>query len=155
MVVGLRAAHRGGSGHTHIPQPDSSRQLARLPFSSFPFLISRTTGFHTAFPSPRLFLVVTQYKARGMFHTAAPPSGGAAVTMPALLPVLSGTPGATRWAGPELGEHTEQVRPRGVGEWGGREGVSNKRQNAACNLRSCSHVYHNNTSNNLIPLIPP
>ncbi|KAG2426510.1 hypothetical protein HXX76_011737 [Chlamydomonas incerta] len=50
-----------------------------------------------------------QYQARGMFHTAPPPSGGAAVTMPALLPVLSATPGATRWAGPELGEHTEQV----------------------------------------------
>jgi crotonobetainyl-CoA:carnitine CoA-transferase CaiB-like acyl-CoA transferase len=31
------------------------------------------------------------------------------VTMPALLPVLSGTPGATRWAGPELGHHTEEI----------------------------------------------
>lgn len=26
-----------------------------------------------------------------------------------MLPVLSGTPGSTRWAGPELGEHTEQI----------------------------------------------
>lgn len=50
-----------------------------------------------------------QYKARDMFHKAAPPSGGEEVVMPAILPVLSGTPGATRWAGPELGEHTEEV----------------------------------------------
>jgi crotonobetainyl-CoA:carnitine CoA-transferase CaiB-like acyl-CoA transferase len=33
----------------------------------------------------------------------------AQVTMPALLPVLSATPGSTRWAGPELGQHTEQI----------------------------------------------
>ena len=31
------------------------------------------------------------------------------MTLPAILPVLGGTPGATRWAGPALGEHTEQV----------------------------------------------
>ncbi|GIL79517.1 hypothetical protein Vretifemale_8837, partial [Volvox reticuliferus] len=50
-----------------------------------------------------------QFQQRGMIHSAPPPSGGAPVTMPALLPVLSATPGATRWAGPELGEHTEEV----------------------------------------------
>ena len=32
-----------------------------------------------------------------------------------MVPVLSGTPGSTRWAGPELGEHTEEVL---VGELG-------------------------------------
>lgn len=26
-----------------------------------------------------------------------------------MLPVLGGTPGSTRWAGPELGEHTDEV----------------------------------------------
>jgi crotonobetainyl-CoA:carnitine CoA-transferase CaiB-like acyl-CoA transferase len=26
-----------------------------------------------------------------------------------MLPVLSGTPGGTRWAGPDLGEHTDQI----------------------------------------------
>jgi len=31
------------------------------------------------------------------------------VTVPAMLPVLHGTPGGTRWAGPELGEHTDAV----------------------------------------------
>lgn len=38
-----------------------------------------------------------------------PPAGGQEVAMPAMLPVLHGTPGATRWAGPDLGEHTEEV----------------------------------------------
>ncbi|PSC70037.1 carnitine dehydratase [Micractinium conductrix] len=50
-----------------------------------------------------------QYQARGMIESATPPSGGARISMPAMLPVLEGTPGATRWAGPELGEHTEEV----------------------------------------------
>ena len=36
-------------------------------------------------------------------------AGGEEITMPAMAPVLSGTPGATRWAGPQLGEHTEAV----------------------------------------------
>ena len=45
-----------------------------------------------------------QYRARGMFEEM-----GGGVTVPAMVPVLSGTPGKTRWAGPELGEHTEEV----------------------------------------------
>lgn len=31
------------------------------------------------------------------------------VTVPAMLPVLSKTPGSTKWAGPELGQHTKEV----------------------------------------------
>lgn len=50
-----------------------------------------------------------QYQERGMIHRAAPPSGGPEVTMPAMLPVMHGTPGGTRWAGPDLGEHTDEV----------------------------------------------
>ncbi|KAF5829072.1 CoA-transferase family III domain-containing protein [Dunaliella salina] len=49
------------------------------------------------------------YKARGMFEKASPPKGGREMTVPAMLPVLSKTPGATRWTGPDLGEHTEEV----------------------------------------------
>ena len=30
-------------------------------------------------------------------------------TVPAMLPVLSKTPGSTRWAGPELGQHTDRI----------------------------------------------
>jgi crotonobetainyl-CoA:carnitine CoA-transferase CaiB-like acyl-CoA transferase len=63
-----------------------------------------------------------QYKARAMFHSAAPPpptpsssdsSGGGgsgeSFVLPAILPVLSRTPGQTRWAGPGLGQHTSEV----------------------------------------------
>ncbi|EFJ45933.1 hypothetical protein VOLCADRAFT_93656 [Volvox carteri f. nagariensis] len=59
--------------------------------------------------SPAAIMAEPQFQARGMIHSASPPSGGDPVTMPALLPVLSRTPGTTRWAGPELGEHTEEV----------------------------------------------
>ena len=31
------------------------------------------------------------------------------VTIPAMVPVLSKTPGATKWAGPDLGQHTQAV----------------------------------------------
>ena len=50
-----------------------------------------------------------QYQQRGMFQTAHTPSGQREYTLPAILPLMSQTPGATRWAGPELGEHTEEV----------------------------------------------
>ncbi|KAI3425200.1 hypothetical protein D9Q98_008969 [Chlorella vulgaris] len=50
-----------------------------------------------------------QYQERGMLQKTAPPSGGQEVTVPAMLPVLSATPGGTRWAGPELGEHTDDI----------------------------------------------
>ncbi len=50
-----------------------------------------------------------QYAARGMLERVAAPGGGEAHLLPALLPVLAGTPGTTRWAGPELGAHTEEV----------------------------------------------
>ncbi|KAL4518514.1 hypothetical protein Ndes2437B_g00614 [Nannochloris sp. 'desiccata'] len=63
-----------------------------------------------------------QYKARGMFESAPLFSSNMtgsnssstsemveSVTVPAMLPVLHGTPGGTRWAGPELGEHTDVV----------------------------------------------
>ncbi len=49
-----------------------------------------------------------QYLARGMFeqHQFA---DGTPVKMPAITPKLSATPGATRWLGPALGEHTDEV----------------------------------------------
>ena len=36
-------------------------------------------------------------------------------TVPALMPVLSETPGGTRWAGPELGQHTDLVLKEELG----------------------------------------
>ncbi|PNH03514.1 hypothetical protein TSOC_010424 [Tetrabaena socialis] len=59
--------------------------------------------------SPAALMAEPQFQQRGMFHVASPTSGGQPLTLPAMLPVLSGTPGGTRWAGPELGEHTEAV----------------------------------------------
>ncbi|GMH40063.1 hypothetical protein BSKO_07967 [Bryopsis sp. KO-2023] len=50
-----------------------------------------------------------QYIQRGMFQKARPPSGTREITIPAICPVLSGTPGGTRWAGPALGENTDEI----------------------------------------------
>ena len=35
--------------------------------------------------------------------------GGQGITLPAMLPVMSGTPGRTKWAGPQLSYHTQHV----------------------------------------------
>jgi formyl-CoA transferase len=34
---------------------------------------------------------------------------GTSIKLPAVTPKLSETPGSTRWIGPELGEHTDDV----------------------------------------------
>jgi formyl-CoA transferase len=34
---------------------------------------------------------------------------GKEITLPSVTPKLSETPGETRWLGPELGEHTDEV----------------------------------------------
>jgi formyl-CoA transferase len=48
------------------------------------------------------------YRARGMIEEAALPDGKP-LKVPGIVPRLSGTPGATRWLGPQLGEHTGEV----------------------------------------------
>lgn len=49
-----------------------------------------------------------QFLAREMFeeHTF---KDGSTIKLPAVTPKLSETPGATRWMGPDLGEHTDEV----------------------------------------------
>jgi crotonobetainyl-CoA:carnitine CoA-transferase CaiB-like acyl-CoA transferase len=49
-----------------------------------------------------------QYLARGMFeqHQFA---DGSPVKLPAVTPKLSATPGTTRWLGPALGEHNDEI----------------------------------------------
>lgn len=37
------------------------------------------------------------------------------MTLPAMLPVMQGTPGSTRWAGPDLGYHTEEILRNDLG----------------------------------------
>jgi formyl-CoA transferase len=53
------------------------------------------------------------YRARGMIEPAALPDGHT-VDLPGIVPKLSATPGATRWIGPALGAHAEDVL-RGLG----------------------------------------
>jgi formyl-CoA transferase len=49
-----------------------------------------------------------QYLARGMIEHVALPDG-TPLAVPGIVPKLSETPGATRWIGPTLGEHTDEV----------------------------------------------
>ena len=47
------------------------------------------------------------YQARGLFESVE--AAGRALIMPAMLPRLAESPGATDWAGPELGAHNVEV----------------------------------------------
>ncbi len=47
------------------------------------------------------------YKARGLFEEVE--SNGKPLTIPAIVPKLSDTPGKTRWPGPELGAHNDEI----------------------------------------------
>jgi len=67
---------------------------------------------------PRDLLRDEQFLARKMFERASPPKkrgadeeGGEELsfTLPAIVPVLSRTSGKTLWAGPALGQHTDEV----------------------------------------------
>jgi crotonobetainyl-CoA:carnitine CoA-transferase CaiB-like acyl-CoA transferase len=49
-----------------------------------------------------------QFQARQMFEQSALPDG-TPMKIPAVVPKLSATPGGTRWLGPRLGEHTDDV----------------------------------------------
>ena len=67
----------------------------------------------TAVPAGRIYTaadIVTDphYQARGMIEPHTLPDGQP-VSLPGVVPQLSATPGATRWIGPALGEHTDEV----------------------------------------------
>ena len=49
-----------------------------------------------------------QFQARAMIEQARVPDG-TPMKVPAVVPKLSATPGGTRWLGPGLGEHTDDV----------------------------------------------
>jgi formyl-CoA transferase len=49
------------------------------------------------------------YGARHMLEKHSLPRGGPEVLIPGIVPKLSRTPGETRWLGPEVGEHTNEV----------------------------------------------
>jgi len=52
-----------------------------------------------------------QFSARNMIEQSALPDG-TPLKVPAVVPKLSATPGATSWLGPRLGEHTEEILRR-------------------------------------------
>ena len=51
----------------------------------------------------------SQYAARGMIQRVYDAALGREVPMPNVVPRLSRTPGAIRWAGAEVGAHTHEV----------------------------------------------
>jgi crotonobetainyl-CoA:carnitine CoA-transferase CaiB-like acyl-CoA transferase len=53
------------------------------------------------------------FKARGLFETVE--SNGKPLKIPALVPKLSDTPGKTRWPGPALGAHNEEILGKVLG----------------------------------------
>ena len=66
-------------------------------------------------PSGRIYSIADivadmHYQARGMVERHK--LGDAEVLLPGIVPKLSRTPGATRWIGPTLGEHTGEVLAR-------------------------------------------
>lgn len=48
------------------------------------------------------------YRARNMIEQHALPDGQR-IDLPGVVPKLSATPGKTKWVGPQLGEHTEEI----------------------------------------------
>ncbi|WP_084004471.1 CaiB/BaiF CoA transferase family protein [Terasakiispira papahanaumokuakeensis] len=48
------------------------------------------------------------FRARDMI-VERPLPDGESISLPGIVPKLSATPGSTRWLGPQLGEHTEEV----------------------------------------------
>ena len=64
-------------------------------------------------PSGKVFDVAdivkdAHYIARGMLEQHQLPDGKP-VKLPGIVPKLSATPGATKWIGPKLGEHTDEI----------------------------------------------
>jgi len=63
-------------------------------------------------PSGRIYSIADiaadlHYRARGMIERHK--LGDRDLLLPGIVPKLSATPGATRWIGPKLGEHTDEV----------------------------------------------
>ncbi|HEX5634062.1 MAG TPA: CoA transferase, partial [Gemmatimonadales bacterium] len=71
-------------------------------------------------PSGRIYSIADiaadlHYQARGMIEKHR--LGSRELLLPGMVPKMSATPGETRWIGPRLGEHTDEVlRGAGYGE---------------------------------------
>lgn len=53
------------------------------------------------------------FQARGLFEQVE--INGKPLKIPAIMPRLDGTPGGTRWPGPEIGAHNDEVLREGLG----------------------------------------
>jgi crotonobetainyl-CoA:carnitine CoA-transferase CaiB-like acyl-CoA transferase len=49
------------------------------------------------------------YQARGMFEQVDVPNLATPLSIPAILPKLTGTPGGTDWPGGEVGSYTDEL----------------------------------------------
>jgi len=78
---------------------NSDAALSHLAAADVP--VSRIYSVADMFEDP-------QFQARAMIERAQLPDGSE-MAIPAVVPKLSATPGATRWLGPKLGEHTDEV----------------------------------------------
>ena len=58
-------------------------------------------------------MIDPHFIARGLFEEVE--VNGKPLKIPALLPKLTGTPGKTRWPGPAVGAHNEEVLREGLG----------------------------------------
>ena len=79
-------------------------------------------------PSGRIYSIADivadmHYQARGMIERHK--LGEKELLLPGIVPKLSDTPGATRWIGPKLGEHTGEVLA-GLGYTEGEIGTSGR-----------------------------
>ena len=70
--------------------------------------IGRGHGLHGLREGNADIMADPHYAARGMIeqHTV---HDGKGVKLPGIVPKLSATPGRTRWLGPRLGQHTDEV----------------------------------------------
>ncbi|RKZ37751.1 MAG: CoA transferase, partial [Gammaproteobacteria bacterium] len=57
--------------------------------------------------SVREMMTDPHYQARGMFEKID--VNGESLRLPAMVPKLSATPGETRWAGPDVGSHNQEI----------------------------------------------
>lgn len=105
------AQNDGRVRHTQRIDDAISQWAASLPLERILSILEEA-----AVPSGRIYTAKDifedlHYRARDMIQEMALPDGQM-LAMPGIVPKLSATPGRTRWVGPELGEHTQEVLDR-------------------------------------------
>lgn len=112
LAADSELAHNDGRvRHTQRIDEAIAQWAASLPLET---ILSVLEG--AAVPAGRIYTAKDifedlHYRARDMIQEMALPDGQM-LAMPGIVPKLSATPGRTRWVGPELGEHTQEVLDR-------------------------------------------